>query len=119
MESGGTVRGEFFMKISRFIPDFRALSGNAKVTINLKDFPSDTASSSLLGPFTVSSSTQKVDTRARGRAANLKIENTATDETWRSCSRRSDLDLGKFPALVKSRKQRINMPSGKVDKVPA
>ena len=66
--------GEFFIKVRRFVPDFRALTGNAQVTINLKDFPSDTEASSSLGPFTVSSSTQKIDTRARGRAANLKIE---------------------------------------------
>ena len=32
----------------------------------------------LLGPFTVSSSTTKVDTRARARAIALKIENTST-----------------------------------------
>ena len=30
-----------------------------------------------LGPFTVSSSTQKVDTRARARAIALKVENTS------------------------------------------
>ena len=75
--------GEFFIKLRRFIPDFRALSGNARITINLKDFPSDTESSSSLGPFTVSKTTQKIDTRARARAANLKIENTARDESWR------------------------------------
>jgi hypothetical protein len=91
MESGGTVRGEFFMKISRFIPDFRALAGNAKVTINLKDFPSDTEVSSSLGPFTISSSTQKVDTRARGRAVSLKIENTTTNENWRYGTFKADV----------------------------
>ena len=48
--------------------------------INLKNFPSDEEASSSLGPFTVSSSTQKVDTRARARAVNLKIENTTTNE---------------------------------------
>ena len=91
MESGGTVRGEFFMKISRFIPDFRALAGNAKVTINLKDFPSDTEVSSSLGPFTITSSTQKVDTRARARAVSLKIENTTTNENWRYGTFKADV----------------------------
>jgi hypothetical protein len=36
-----------------------------------------------LSPFTITSSTTKVDTRARGRYANIKIENTGSGETWR------------------------------------
>jgi hypothetical protein len=67
------------------------LNGNVQITINLKDYPSDTANSSLLGPFTISSSTDKVDTRARGRAASLKIENTSSGETWRYGTFRADV----------------------------
>ena len=85
--------GEFFIKVRRFIPDFRALTGNARITVNLKDFPSDTEASSSLGPFTISKSTQKVDTRARARAANLKIENTARDESWRYGTFKADTQL--------------------------
>ena len=47
--------GEFLIKIRRFIPDFKIITGNAKVTLNLRDFPSENAASSPLGPFTVSS----------------------------------------------------------------
>ena len=37
-----------------------------------------------LSPFTITSSTTlKVDTRARGRYANIKIENTGVGESWR------------------------------------
>jgi hypothetical protein len=75
--------GELFIKIRRFIPDFKVLSGNAKITLDLRDYPSDTATSSPLGPFTINSSTDKVDTRARARLAALKIENDSTDENWR------------------------------------
>jgi hypothetical protein len=75
--------GEFFMKIRRFIPDFKVLNGNAKITLDLRDYPSNTASSSPLGPFTITSSTDKIDTRARARLAALKIENDSTDENWR------------------------------------
>ena len=85
--------GEYFIKVRRFVPDFRALTGNAQVTINLKDFPSDTEASSSLGPFTVSPTTQKVDTRARARAANLKIENTTTNETWRYGTFKADTQI--------------------------
>ena len=75
--------GEFFIKIRRFIPDFKVLQGNAEVTMQLRDFPSDTQSGSPLGPFTINSSTQKVDTRARARLAALKVSNNSIDENWR------------------------------------
>jgi len=85
--------GEYLMRISRFLPDFKNLQGNAIITIGLKDFPIDTNTSSQLGPFTISSSTQKIDTRARGRLANIKIENTAVDETWRFGTFRADVNV--------------------------
>ena len=83
--------GEFLMKIKRFIPDFKVISGNATVTLKIKDFPSETKASSLLGPFTVTSSTKKIDTRTRGRLVALRIENTTTDENWRFGSFRADV----------------------------
>jgi hypothetical protein len=75
--------GEFMMKIRRVIPDFLAQTGNATVTLNLQDFPNDTAASSTLGPFTVASGTQKIDTRARAREISLKVENTSTSQFWK------------------------------------
>ena len=75
--------GEFMMKIRRVIPDFLSQTGDARVTLNLRDFPNDTAASSTLGPFTVSSGTQKIDTRARAREISLKIENTSTSQFWK------------------------------------
>ena len=75
--------GEFMMKIRRVIPDFLAQTGDARITLNLKDFPNDTAASSSLGPFTVTSGTQKIDTRARARSISLKIDNTSTSQFWK------------------------------------
>jgi hypothetical protein len=75
--------GEFIMKIRRFIPDFISQTGTTRVTLNLRNFPNDTASSSSLGPFDITTSTQKVDTRARARAIALKIENTSTSQNWK------------------------------------
>ena len=83
--------GQFFMSMRRFVPDFKLISGNAQVTINLRDFPTDTATSSPLGPFTITSSTDKVDTRARSRFASLKVANTSTDESWRYGTFRADI----------------------------
>jgi len=75
--------GEFIMKIRRFIPDFISQTGNTRITLNLRNFPNDTAASSSLGPFDISSSTQKVDTRARARAIALKVENTGSSQSWK------------------------------------
>src|SRR5210317_756520 len=83
--------GEFIMSMRRFIPDFKVLTGNSKVTLLLNNYPSDTASSSPLGPFTITSSTDKVDTRARGRLLSIKIENDAIGETWRYGTLRVDI----------------------------
>ena len=80
------------LRVSRFLPDFKNLQGNAIVTIFLKEFPVDTGASSQLGPFTITSSTQKIDTRARGRLANIKIQNNAVDETWRFGTFRADVN---------------------------
>ena len=82
--------GEFFMSVKRFIPDFKILTGNSKITLLLNDYPNNTASSSPLGPFTITNSTDKVDTRARGRLLSIKIENDSTGETWRYGTLRVD-----------------------------
>jgi hypothetical protein len=82
--------GEYIMSVKRFIPDFKVLTGNSKITLLLNNYPSDTAVSSSLGPFTITSSTDKVDTRARGRLVSLKIENDAVGETWRYGTLRLD-----------------------------
>ena len=75
--------GEFMMKIRRVIPDFLSQTGDARITLNLRDFPNDTQASSTLGPFTVTSGTQKIDTRARARSISLKIDNTGTSQFWK------------------------------------
>jgi hypothetical protein len=83
--------GEFIMKIRRFIPDFISQTGDTQVTLQLRDFPNDSQASSSLGPFTVTSSTKKVDTRARARAVALKIANTTTNQSWRLGTFRLDI----------------------------
>jgi len=83
--------GEFFMSVRRFIPDFKVLTGDAQITINLKRFPVSSAASSPLGPFTINSTTEKVDTRARSRFASIKVANTSTDQSWRYGTFRADV----------------------------
>jgi hypothetical protein len=90
---GVTLRGdgEFIMKIRRFIPDFISQTGNTQVTLNLRNYSNNTAASSSLGPFTVTSSTDKVDTRARARAIALKVENTGSGQDWKLGTFRLDI----------------------------
>ena len=83
--------GEYFIKVRRFIPDFKYINGNAKVTLELRDYPAQIQVGSPLGPFTVTSSTDKVDTRARARLAAVKIENDSTNESWRFGQFRFDI----------------------------
>ena len=75
--------GEFIMKIKRVIPDFISQSGNTQVTLQLRNYPNDSKSSSPLGPFTITSSTTKIDTRARARAIALKVANTGSSQSWK------------------------------------
>ena len=83
--------GEFLMKVRRFIPDFISQTGSTRITLNLRDFPNDARASSSLGPFDITSSTKKIDTRARGRAVSLKIENTSTNQSWKLGTFRLDI----------------------------
>ncbi len=76
-------QSEVFLAMRRFLPNFKVLTGNNQITISVKDFPADTSTATNLSPFTITSSTTKVDTRARGRYANIKIENTGAGESWR------------------------------------
>ena len=76
-------QSEIFLAMRRFLPNFKVLTGNNQVTIGITDFPAESLSDSTLSPFTITSSTNKVDTRARGRYASIKIENTGSGEAWR------------------------------------
>jgi hypothetical protein len=89
--SGPTIAGEVFLAMRRFVPDFKDLQGNAKVTLAVKRYPQQSETTTALSPFTVSSSTEKKDTRARGRFVNIKIENTDVSESWRFGTLRIDV----------------------------
>ena len=83
--------GEYMMKVRRVLPDFLQQTGDARVTLNLKNYPTDSQASSSLGPFTVTTSTTKIDTRARARAISLKVDNTSTTQHWKLGTFRLDI----------------------------
>ena len=76
-------QAEVFLALRRFLPNFKVLTGNNQVTLSIKDFPAQDDIETALSPFTITSDTLKVDTRARGRYANIKIENIGVGESWR------------------------------------
>ena len=83
--------GQFLLRVSRFFPDFKNLVGEAKVTLNTKDFPIST--NTTTAEFIVETTTSKKDTRVRGRLANIKIENLDKDQSWRFGTFRADVNV--------------------------
>ena len=86
--------GENIMRISRIIPDFISQQNNIIAQLDVRDYPNDAAASSPLGPFTLTPTTTKVDTRARGRAIALTISNTAVNTSWKLGTFRLDIHAG-------------------------
>jgi len=86
-----SIAGDVFLAVRRFLPDFKDLAGNAKVTLAVKRYPSDSQTTTALSPFTITASTEKKDTRARGRFVNIKIENDSASESWRFGTMRLDI----------------------------
>ena len=81
--------GDNFMSISRFIPDFKDLTGTADITIKTRPYPSGTQTSH--GSFDVTTSTTKVNTRIRGRQVAVRISSDATGDKWRYGTMRLDI----------------------------
>ena len=80
--------GDQFMSISRFIPDFKNQVGNVDVTIKSRSYPTTTQTTH--GPYEVSTSMTKQDTRIRGRQLALRVSSDATDDKWRYGTMRFD-----------------------------
>ena len=88
---GLKLAGEIFLAMRRFVPDFKTLTGNAKVSLGVKRYPQQSDTTTTLSPFTIDSTTLKKDTRARGRFINVKIENDDSGESWRFGTLRLDV----------------------------
>jgi hypothetical protein len=98
-EQGLAGDGEYIMRVSRFIPDFKNLEGNAKITLFFRDYPAQSSQSDangplVTGPFTITTTTNFISTRVRGRQVSLKIENENLNEAWRYGTLRLDIHAG-------------------------
>jgi len=83
--------GDSMLFMKRFIPDFKNQAGNLTVRLLLRPYPQASASPSSLDPYVITPTTQKVDTRARGRQIQLTIESTELNTNWRFGTLRLDL----------------------------
>lgn len=83
--------GDDMLLMSRFIPDFKNQVGNLTIRLLLRPYPQASASPSSLDPYVITPTTQKVDTRARGRQIQLRIESNEVDGNWRFGTMRVDL----------------------------
>ena len=80
--------GDNFISISRFIPDFKNQVGEVDLTVKSRSYPAKTQTTH--GPYAISTTTEKQDTRIRGRQLALRISSDATDDKWRYGTLRFD-----------------------------
>ncbi len=74
--------GDELMSVSRLVPDFDNLTNNMTATLTLEQYPQSAANVTTTG--TITSTTEKIDVRGRGRAVKIKYEtNTVNDTAWR------------------------------------
>jgi len=78
---GDIADGETFSFINKVIPDFQNMTGNAIITLKVRDYPNDTKTSGEA--ITVNNTTRFFNTRIRGRQSSVRIENNAIGDSWR------------------------------------
>lgn len=83
--------GDQMLYMRRFIPDFKNQEGDLTVHLLLRPYPQASAVPSSLDPYVITPTTEKVDTRARGRQISLRIESDAIDTNWRFGTMRVDI----------------------------
>ena len=83
--------GDDMLLMKRFIPDFKDQQENLVVNLLLRPYPQATATASSLDPYTITPTTQKVDTRARGRQIAVKITSSDVGAWWRYGTLRVDI----------------------------
>jgi len=85
------AEGDNMLLMKRFIPDFKEQVGDLTVNLYLRPYPQASASPSSLSPHTITPTTQKVDTRARGRQIAVRIESDEVGSKWRYGTLRVDV----------------------------
>jgi hypothetical protein len=73
--------GENLYMVDQVIPDVTMTPDTSlSLYMNTRKFPN--ATETTKGPFTITSSTEKVSTRAKGRQISMKFQSTGTTDDW-------------------------------------
>jgi hypothetical protein len=83
--------GDQMLFMKRFIPDFRNFVGDLTIRLLMRAYPSASATPSSLDPYVITPTTDKVDTRARGRQISVSMESDTLDSNWRFGTLRVDI----------------------------
>ena len=81
--------GADMVAIRKMVPDFKGQAGTVNLQLKVRDYPYGTQTTKSANAVTTS--TTKVDTRARGRQAAIKIYSDATSDNWRFGTLRMDI----------------------------
>lgn len=85
-----TTEGNNLYMVDRIIPDI-TMGANSTVSVfmNTRKFPNSSETSK--GPFNITSTTEKISTRVKGRQIALKFQSTGTQDEWQLGDFRIDL----------------------------
>ena len=72
--------GNQLMFLDRIIPDYDISDGSIQFTIVTKKYPNGPEITK--GPYNITASTQKIDLRARGRQAFVRIDSNSQNTSW-------------------------------------
>ena len=82
--------GDQLMSVSKLVPDFKNLANTMTATFTLEQYPQSTSNVQTSGSIT--SGTEKINIRGRGRAVKIKYQtNTVDDTPWRLGSQKLQL----------------------------
>lgn len=87
-----TAEGENLYMVDRIVPDITmSANSNLSLFMNTRKYPN--ASETIKGPFNITSTTEKISTRVKGRQIALKFESTGTQDEWRLGDLRIDTKM--------------------------
>jgi hypothetical protein len=72
--------GDKLLFVDRIVPDF-SLTGSVAISFTTREYPN--APEVVKGPYIVEPSTRKIDIRARGRQAKMRVEENETGSAWK------------------------------------
>lgn len=83
--------GDSISFIRALVPDFSNQAGTLSFLVTTRPYSVGPSVDSSLSPYTLTSTTAKIDTRIRGRAISIKIRSTAIGDDWRFGTLRADI----------------------------